>query len=394
VVKGPGAAQNGWQDAIATRPPQEECKTRDRGIGKTRHAHKEETMNGQRIGYYVGRDPCPSWQGKREGGSTMKTYHAIAYALGAIGLFSATLLGGPAFASGTRAHGAHLPQPPAQSPASAPVGLGFADPDFPAIDRRGDVYIMDRGNLRLVKLSPTGRLLARWGGFTGQPGTDNEPTGIAVDAQGHVYVSDTAGQRIMTFSATGQRLAVWQLDFAPTGLAVDAHAHLYVTSFDNNQVIKLSATTGKRLAAWGAYGTGPGQFDGALGIAVDTAGTVYVVDHRNGRIETFSPTGRFRAQYGSVGSAAAQFSHPHGVAVDAHGNIYVGDSSNARIQELSPQGKIVRQWGTQGTGRGQFDGNWAIFVAITPQGNIVATDAGNNRVETFTPQGKLLAVWQ
>src|SRR5208282_3664454 len=87
--------------------------------------------------------------------------------------------------------------------------------------------------------------------------------------------------------------------------------------------------TASLLLAWGAQGSGPGQFYNPWGVAVDSSGNVYVVDYGNNRVEKFTSSGTFVTQWGSYGSensGPGQFNLPSGVAVDSSGNVYVTDS--------------------------------------------------------------------
>jgi len=57
--------------------------------------------------------------------------------------------------------------------------------------------------------------------------------------------------------------------------------------------------TGYRLiAAWGTSGSGPGEFQEPMGVAVDAQGDIYVADSRNRRVQKFSARGKFLAEFG------------------------------------------------------------------------------------------------
>jgi len=89
------------------------------------------------------------------------------------------------------------------------------------------------------------------------------------------------------------------------------------------------------------------QFSSPGGIAVDSAGTVYVSDTGNHRIRTISREGKVSTLAGSgkEGSgdgrgAAAQFSSPGGIAVDRTGIVYVADTGNKVIRKITPEGVV------------------------------------------------------
>ena len=136
-------------------------------------------------------------------------------------------------------------------------------------------------------------------------------------------------------------------------------------------------------------GTGAAaQFAGLNGVAVDTAGNVYVSDSTNGDIRKITSAGVVTTLAGSgtqgysEGSGtAAQFSAPYAVAVDAEGYVYVADQGNNRIRKISPAGVVTTLAGTgtyaslNGTAAAaQFAGPNA--VAVDASGNLYVTESG------------------
>ncbi|MFQ6029004.1 MAG: 6-bladed beta-propeller [Dehalococcoidia bacterium] len=95
------------------------------------------------------------------------------------------------------------------------------------------------------------------------------------------------------------------------------------------------AATGTFQFAFGTSGSGNGQFVVPIGIAVDAAGKIYVVDRNNHRVQVFNSAGTFQFAFGSVGSGNGQFAFPRRVAVDASCKIYVSDLNNDRVQVFS-----------------------------------------------------------
>jgi hypothetical protein len=135
------------------------------------------------------------------------------------------------------------------------------------------------------------------------------------------------------------------------------------------------------LTKWGTPGSGDGQFNTTVAVAVDGSGNVYVVDRNNNRVEKFSSSGTFLAKWGSFGSGDGQFNGPWGVAVDSSGNVYVTDGGNNRVQKFSSSGTFLTKWGTPGSGDGQFNGPFG--VAVDGSGNVYIVDNGNNFIQKF-----------
>jgi DNA-binding beta-propeller fold protein YncE len=171
------------------------------------------------------------------------------------------------------------------------------------------------------------------------PGHFHQPQGLAIDSQGNIYVADRGNHRIQKLSATGEPLAQWGIRGTDpgqfhwlSGVAVDIQGNIYVAEDDNLRVQKLSAT-GEPLAEWHAGADVPSQRMGR--VRLDAEGNVYVADSYHNRIQKLSPALEPLAQWGSSGTESGQFQSPAGVAVDSLGNVYVADTGNNRIQKLT-----------------------------------------------------------
>jgi streptogramin lyase len=175
---------------------------------------------------------------------------------------------------------------------------------------------------------------------------------------------------------------------AGTSVATDAAGNVYTTG--GSQVQKFSPD-GTLLGQWGSEGSGDGQFSGASGIAVDTAGNVYVADHANNRVQKFSSDGAYLLQFGGPGDGDGQFSGPWGVATDTSGNVYVTDQFNNRVEKFDSSGVFLDQWGTSGSGDGQLSD--VRSIAIDPAGDVYVADRNNDRIEKFSPDGTYLLQW-
>ena len=109
---------------------------------------------------------------------------------------------------------------------------------------------------------------------------------------------------------------------------MDRAGYLYVVGAPDYQVHKLDRD-GRVLASFGrGYGEGDGQLFDPIGLAVDTAGRVYVADwlRGQGRVHGFAPDGRLLRTW-SVGDDGQRLRSPIGVAVDAQGRIIVVDGA-------------------------------------------------------------------
>jgi sugar lactone lactonase YvrE len=139
------------------------------------------------------------------------------------------------------------------------------------------------------------------------------------------------------------------------------------------------------------------------GIAVDSAGNIYLADQYNNEIEKVSSNGTLSiiAGNGTAGApvpgpaTSSPLSNPQGVAVDGAGNVYIADSANNVVEKVTPDGNlsIIAGNGSQGAPvagpatssplSGLTD------VAVDSAGNLYIADFGNSRVEKVTASGML-----
>src|SRR3990172_3595739 len=176
----------------------------------------------------------------------------------------------------------------------------------------------------------------------------------------------------------------------PVAVAMDSSGNIYVTDTFNHRIQKFDSS-GTFITKWGSYGSGDGQFNSPHGIALDTSGNVYVTDYQNNRVQKFDSSGTFIKKWGSYGSGDGQFHYPYGVAVDSSGNVYVVDNSNHRIQKFDSNGNFITKWGSQGSEDGQFWGPHGI--AVDSSENVYIVDNNNNRIQKFDSNGNFIIKW-
>jgi uncharacterized protein (TIGR03437 family) len=316
---------------------------------------------------------------------------------------------------------------------SGPASSGeLSYPEGVAMDATGNLYIAEVGNNRIRKIS-NGVITTVAGngtqGFSGDngPATSAQlanPVGVAVDSAGSVYIADrnnhrirkvsggvittVAGNGTQGFSGDSGPATSAELNY-PGGVAVDATGSLYIADVGNSRIRKVSGGAITTVAGNGAPGLGGGDNGPATsaplslsnGIAVDSAGNLYIPEFNrsdvrkvtNGVITTVAGNGTpgFSGDNGSATSA--QFDDPEGVAVDSAGNLYIADWGNNRIRMVA-NGVIAT---VAGSGTGGLSGDngpatsallWSPQdVAVDSAGNLYVADTGNNRIRVLTPTG-------
>lgn len=156
----------------------------------------------------------------------------------------------------------------------------FNQPQDVGFDSKDNIYVVDKGNARIVKLNPDGNLIKTWGKKGSQPGEFNFVHSIVIDQQDRLYVADRENKRIQKFDADGKFLGLFDNIGYPYFLALSNNAHsqatLWMTDARFEKVLNLDLN-GKIIASYqGKMGRNPGQFSAVHGIDVDADGNVWV----------------------------------------------------------------------------------------------------------------------
>ena len=248
-----------------------------------------------------------------------------------------------------------------------------ARPGGVAVDAAGNVYVANTSHNKIRKISAEG-VVSTLAGSGEQGNTDgagasasfDAPTGVAVDGVGNVYVADkrnhkirkiTAGGVVSTLAGTGVPGSADGVSTTATlyylvGISVDSSGNVYVA--EPYAIRKISkAGFVSTLAGSGGVGfeDGPGtmaSFYFLTGVAADAAGNVYVAEPEAHRIRKISSVGLVSTLAGTAqnqgnkdgAATSATFAYPNSVAVDTAGNIYVSDEGNQRIRKISAAGVV------------------------------------------------------
>ncbi len=251
------------------------------------------------------------------------------------------------------------------------VNASFNSPTRVAVDRLGNVFIVDYGNFRIRKVAPGGTITTIAGG--GSSGADgilattaglSDVYAITVDSAGIVYISDggvvrkiTSDGKITRVAGGGQAFAdgvqATNASFTANSLTFDAAGNLYLADVQNyNRVRKvapsgvITTVAGNDTAPQCSGEGGPATTAGlgqVLGMVTDSAGNLYLSDtscqkvwqvSASGVLTTFAGGGPGNP-IGDGGPAInASFSRPGGIALDPQGNVYIADTGDQLIRRV------------------------------------------------------------
>jgi DNA-binding beta-propeller fold protein YncE len=168
-------------------------------------------------------------------------------------------------------------------------GKPFCRCTHTALSPTGDIYVSDGyGNACIHRFSPDGELLQTWGESGCGAGQFYIPHNLCCDEDGWVYVADRENHRIQVFDGRGRFETQWNGVHRPCALCCEGH-RFYVgeagpamratLQFPNlGPRISVLGSSGAVLARLGTLPAGitPGRFVAPHGIAVDSAGDIYL----------------------------------------------------------------------------------------------------------------------
>jgi hypothetical protein len=262
----------------------------------------------------------------------------------------------------------------------------LSGPASVAIDQAGNLYLADRANSVIRKITQAGYISTYAGtgaaGYSGDGGAATSaqlsaPWGVAADSTGNLYIADTGNNRIRkvtsagiisTFAGTGVAgfggdgaAATSAQISSPYGVAIDSNSNLYIADAGNRRIRKV--VSGGNITTYAGNGTAGYSGDGAaassaelnqpMGLAVDSSGNLYIADENNNRVRMIEPNGTISTVAGNGNSldsgdgfnaTSAGISAPLNMTVDPAGNLYIAEA--ARVRWVSTAGVIQTFAGT------------------------------------------------
>jgi uncharacterized protein (TIGR03437 family) len=236
----------------------------------------------------------------------------------------------------------------------------------------------------------------------------SDAEGVAVDSAGNVFIADSNDHRVRKVGTDGTISTIAGDGFpgfvgdggpataarlnTPYGIAVDTAGNLYIADLGNNR-IRMVNPAGTITTV-----SGTDTLQAPRNVALDSAGNLYISEFGGAHVWMLAAGGTLQniagtgvAGFGGDGAPAtsAQLSFPCGLAFDSSGNLYIADSSNNRVRKVAG-GIITTVLGTGDAGAALPNQlNLPTGVAVDSAGNLDVADSNNQRIQQLTPAGAI-----
>lgn len=302
----------------------------------------------------------------------------------------------------------------------------FFAPEGIVFDKQGNMIVADRDNNVIRKITPAGTVsvLAGAVGVAGLVDNTNpltarfdSPIKVACDTAGNIYVADRDNARIRkisvvnnavtTFAGTTQGSGTSQFNW-PLDMAITANGTMYVADSRNNRIQKVtSAGVVSLLAgsstnvAGNANGTGSAaRFDNPSGVAIDNAGNILVADRNNNKLRKVTTAGVVTDKAGTghgipINDGPAldsRLDQPFDVKVRPDGSIYIAEIGSHSIRMLNANGLLtVAGNSASGFSNGDFSKfNTPTSIAFDSGGNMYVAEIGNQDIRKLVSTSRIL----
>lgn len=180
----------------------------------------------------------------------------------------------------------------------------------------------------------------------------------------------------------GDNMFIWL-----TGVAVDHEEYFYGTDEWMDRVCVFDPY-GDLFDIWEIWGDRPGRLDGAAGMVLGPADSLWIVSSRSSRVQQFDNEGRYLSGFHRKGRGPEDLWMPAGIDFGPDGNLYVADWGNHRVQRYRSDGSFVRTYGGPNLPAGSL--KYPHDVAVDNEGDVYVADTMNHRVVVYDDGAQVL----
>jgi sugar lactone lactonase YvrE len=209
---------------------------------------------------------------------------------------------------------------------------GLVYPEKVMINSKGEVFVFDRQQRRILHTTPEGRFR----GYVEAKGLPQPaawtPKSFSLDAADRIYLLDIFSKRVLVLDPRGNYERQIPLPDEPhlfSDLAVDFKDTVLLLDGTGGRVYAAAESADKfTLIAdqLRSYGRFPAR------LAIDKRGRIYLSDRNGGRIVVLGQDGAYLGKISDHGWKAGLLSYPAQICIGPQGRLFVADTLNNRIQ--------------------------------------------------------------
>jgi hypothetical protein len=200
------------------------------------------------------------------------------------------------------------------------------------INSKGEIYILDRKQRSIVRLSPAGEFRGYLQPVGLPSPTAYVPRSFTVDRNDNIYILDILSERVLILNPEGKY--VGQIKFPDeygffSDVAVDFRGAVLLIDGVDGMVFsagKNSASFSPLTSSLKEYVRFP------TSLTTDDRARIYLVDRNGGSIVILGQDGSFLSRQSGMGWKEGSLNYPGQMCINNEGDVFIADTNNSRVQ--------------------------------------------------------------